>query len=262
MFVVLSKLLPPLIFPDGFTCILLMVVIFTLRRKPRLALGAATTALVLLFLASTPMVSDLLVGVIEGRSLPQIPLPSADAIVVLGAGAWPAEPPRPTVEVSGATANRLLYATKLYREGKAPTVILSGGQLPWRKDLPPESAGMAEVIEIMGVPSSAVVQEPESANTYENAVRTKAILEQRNLHRILLVTSALHMPRALFLFRQQGVEATSAPTDFISVSTSSDRFSWTEDIISLLPSAQALQLTTQALKELLGSAVYHMAGPP
>jgi uncharacterized SAM-binding protein YcdF (DUF218 family) len=263
MSIVFSKILPPLIFPDGLTCLLLFVVILTVRSKPRAALSAATAALVLLLVASTPLVSNLLVGSIEDQSAAQTPPPAADAIVVLAAGARPAEPPEPSVAVSGAMANRLLYAAKLYRDGKAPIVILSGGQLPWRKALPPLSAEMAEVIEMLGVPSSAVVQESESGNTYQNAIRTKAILERRNLRRILLVTSALHMPRALALFRQQGVETVPAPTDFISTSTkwADDSSSWQDLIISLLPSAEALQLTTQALKELLGSAVYRIAGP-
>src|SRR5580658_4048902 len=174
MSLVLSKILPQFIFPDGLTCLLLLLVIRFLRRKPRSALGAASAALVLLLVASTPLASQLLVGSIEARSMPQSSLPAADAIVVLGGGARPAEPPQPVVELDGATANRLLYAAKLYRDGKAPIVILSGGQLPWRKALPPVSAEMAEVIEIMGVPSVAVVQESESGNTYQNAILTKA----------------------------------------------------------------------------------------
>jgi uncharacterized SAM-binding protein YcdF (DUF218 family) len=261
MSLVLSKILPPLIFPDGLTCLLLLVAILTIRRRPGLALRTALAAWMLLLLASTPLVSHLLIGSSEARGMAEGPPPAADAIVVLGAGAWPAEPPQPCVEIDGATANRLLYAAKLYRDGKAPIVILSGGQLPWRKMFSPTSAQMAEVIEIMGVPSSAVVQESESGNTYQNATGTKAILEQRNLHRILLVTSALHMPRAMELFRGQGVEAISAPTDFISLPKSWADSSWPDLIISLLPSAEALQQTTQALRELLGSAVYRIAGP-
>jgi uncharacterized SAM-binding protein YcdF (DUF218 family) len=263
MSLVLSKLLPPLIFPDGMTCLLLLVVILTVRRKPRSALCAATAAFVLLLVASTPLASHLLVGSIEARSVPRAPLPIADAIVVLASDAWPAEPPQPFVRVDAATANRLLYAAKLYRDGKAPIVILSGGQLPWRKALPPLSAEMAEVIEIMGVPSYAVIQESESGNTYQSATRTKALLEERNLRQILLVTSALHMPRAMALFRQQGIQTISAPTDFVSTSTrlADDRSSWQGLIIALLPSADALERTTQALRELLGSAVYRIAGP-
>jgi uncharacterized SAM-binding protein YcdF (DUF218 family) len=261
MSLVLSKILPPLIFPDGLTCLLLLVVILTFRRRPALALRTAIAALMLLLLASVPMISHLLVGSIEARGVPESPPPAADAIVVLGAGAWPAAPPQPYLEIDGATANRLLYAARLYRDGKAPIVILSGGQLPWRKMFSPASAEMAAVIEIMGVPSSAVIQESESGNTYQNATGTKIILEQRNLHRILLVTSALHMPRAMALFKQQGIEAISAPTDFISRSTSWADASWPDLIIGLLPSAEALQQTTQALRELLGSAVYRIAGP-
>jgi uncharacterized SAM-binding protein YcdF (DUF218 family) len=261
MSLVLSKILPQFIFPDGLTCLLLLLVIRFLRRKPRSALGAASAALVLLLVASTPLASQLLVGSIEARSMPQSSLPAADAIVVLGGGARPAEPPQPVVELDGATANRLLYAAKLYRDGKAPIVILSGGQLPWRKALPPVSAEMAEVIEIMGVPSVAVVQESESGNTYQNAILTKAILEQHNLHRILLVTSALHMPRALALFRYQGVQAISAPTDFVSQSTTWGTAGWQDMIIALIPSAEALELTTQGLRELLGLTVYRIAGP-
>src|SRR5271167_4909074 len=96
MSLVLSKILPPLIFPDGLTCLLLLVVILTVRRKPRSALRAATAAFVLLLVASTPLVSHLLVGSIEARSVPQTPLPSADAIVVLAAGC-PAGRAGPTV---------------------------------------------------------------------------------------------------------------------------------------------------------------------
>jgi uncharacterized SAM-binding protein YcdF (DUF218 family) len=261
MSLILSKLLPPFIFPDGLTCWLLLLVIVTIRRKPGLATRVAVAALIVLLSGSTPLVSDLLVGSIEARSEAANPPPAADAIVVLGGGAWPAEPPQPFVEVAGTTANRLLYAAKLYRDGKAPIVILSGGRLPWTKALPPESAQMAEVIEMMGVPSSAVIQESESGNTYQNATGTKTILGQRNLHRILLVTSALHMPRALALFRQQGVEAVSAPTDFITRSRSWADSTWPDLILGLLPSAEALQRTTQALKELLGTAVYRIAGP-
>jgi uncharacterized SAM-binding protein YcdF (DUF218 family) len=258
---IVSKTIPSLILPDGLTCVLLLAAIATARWKPRLGVGVTIAALALLGAASMPLVSNLLVASIEARSVSEAPPPAADAIVVLAAGARPAEPPQPCVELAGPTANRLLYAVKLYRDGKAPIVILSGGQLPWRKDLPPLSAEMAEVIEIMGVPASAVVQETESGNTYQNAVGTKAILEQRNLHRILLVTSALHMPRALSLFRQQGIDAIPAATDFVSSSGSWVDRGWTEMVISLIPSAEALDLTTQALRELLGSAVYRIAGP-
>ena len=256
----LSKLLPALVFPDGLTCLLLAVTLWSLRRSRRLASAAAGCALLLLYLASNPLVCRLLVSSIESQTVVPDPIPDADAIVVLSGGAWAPEPPRPFIQLSGTTANRLLYAAKLYRDGKAPLIVVSGGQLPWNKDRPPESEEMAQVLQMMGVPASAVVQENQSGNTYQNAVDTRALLEQRNLHRIVLVTSAIHMPRAMRLFRQQGVNAVAAPTDFLPQSVGDSFSSWQEVILMMLPSAEALANTTQALKELLGAATYRILG--
>src|SRR5260370_27753447 len=95
-------------------------------------------------------------------------------------------------------------------------LIISGGRLPWQKSLPPISESMAEMAEMMGVPKSSVVQERDSGNTYENALDVNAILKARHFHRILLVTSAMHMPRALALVKHQGIDAIAAPCDFVS----------------------------------------------
>ncbi len=63
-------------------------------------------------------VSTLLVHSLEVRNIPRGPLPTAQAIVVLSSDAEPAIPPQPTVWVDDSTANRLLFAVKLYREAK------------------------------------------------------------------------------------------------------------------------------------------------
>ena len=260
--VFLSKFLSRLIFPDGLTCALLVIVLLTVRRRPRAAFGAASAALMLLLMASNTWVSLLLVGLLEAHNAPDGPLPHADAIVVLSSDAGPAHPPQPAAWVDGATANRLLYAVKLYREGKSRVIILSGGQLPWTRQLPPLSASMAEVIQIMGVPPSAMIQEAGSANTYENAANVKGILKARKFRQVLLVTSAIHMPRALALFKHQGIDAIPAPCDFVS--TPQAWIGATSDLealaLSAMPTADALMGTTSGLKEVIGAAVYHLAG--
>ena len=63
---------------------------------------------------------------LEWRYLPLEPVPTADAIVVLGGAVAPALAPRPWVEVSEA-GDRILYAARLYNQAKAPKLILSGG---------------------------------------------------------------------------------------------------------------------------------------
>jgi uncharacterized SAM-binding protein YcdF (DUF218 family) len=257
--VFLSKLLPPALSPIGIVCELLLISILTVRRGPRLARASAGAALLVLMIAGNSYFSALIAGVLESRHIPHGPLPRAQAIVVLSSDAEPATPPQPTVMLDGETANRLLFAAQLYRTRMAPIVILSGGRLPWSKDQPPISQGMAAVINLLGVPESAIIQEPDSADTYENAVDVKAILQARHLSRVLLVTSAMHMPRALALFKHQGIDAIAAPCDFIALTRPPTR-NWQAAALELIPDAGNLQMTTMAVREYLGIAVYHAAG--
>ncbi len=243
-------------------CELLVIALIIERQKPRLSRVMEIAALLLLILAGTRWFGRVLASPLEEYGLPGASIPNVQAIVVLSSGVKLPVPPQPTVTLDGATANRLLYGAELYRAGKAPIVILSGGQMPWTKDQPPMSQGMAEVIELMGVPKFAIIKEPDSANTYENAVDVAKILKARRIGRILLVTSAIHMPRALALFRHQGVDAIAAPCDFKTLSSSevSDAGGWQGRTIDLLPDADSLELTSAAWKEYFGIAVYHAAG--
>jgi uncharacterized SAM-binding protein YcdF (DUF218 family) len=262
MFVFLSKLLAPALSPIGIVCEVLIIAIIMLRARPRLGRALVALALVVLLVCSNQWFAAALVRYLETRNLPDGPLPDAQAIVVLSGGGQPAIPPQPTTAPDGPTANRLLYGAQLYREGKAPIVILSGGRLAWLKGLPPLSQNMAEIIELMGVPKAAIIQEHDSANTYQNAVEVNAILKQRHISRILLVTSAMHMPRALALFRHQDIDAIAAPCDFLSFTPRHDPDAgfWQAAAIDLMPDVNDLGMTSLAVKELLGMAVYRAAG--
>jgi uncharacterized SAM-binding protein YcdF (DUF218 family) len=202
---------------------------------------------------------------LEEQNLPTPPLSNAAAIVVLGGATRSADPPRPWVEVLEA-GDRVLYGAKLYREGKAPVVILSGGRVDWREEgdsgKNSESADMAELITTMGVPQAAILQDPTSLNTYENAVNVQQILRQKQLQGpILLVTSAIHMPRSLAIFRHLGIETIAAPTDFYTNSpAASEGFNPLGTIFRLLPTAEALYHSTLAIKEYIGLVVYRLQG--
>lgn len=258
MNVFLSKLLAPALSPIVIVGGLLLITILAVRRKPRLARAAAIGAALVLLVSSSQWFSFFLAGHLESRILPDGPLPAAQAIVVLSSGVQPAIPPQPAIVMDDATANRLLYAAQLYRQGKAPIVIISGGRVAWLKNVVPMSQSMAEVIELLGVPNSAIIQESDSANTYENAVDVGAILKARHIGRILLVTSAMHMPRALALFKHQGIDTIAAPCEFLSALPSAG--GWRARLISLIPDADSLRVTSMAVREFLGFAVYRAAG--
>ncbi len=260
MILFLSKLFAPALSPILIVCELLLITILTVGRRPRVARGAAVAALVILLVASNRWFTVLVTSYLESRNVPDGPLPKAEAIVVLSSDVEPATSPQPAIFLDQSSANRLLYAAQLYREVEAPAVIVSGGRLPWLKSVAPMSEGMAEVLELMGVPKSAITQEPQSANTYENAVDVKMLLTARHIGRILLVTSAMHMPRALALFKHQGIDAIAAPCDFVSLTGAGHTGSWRAAAIDLIPAPDKLTTTSEAFKEFLGLAVYHAAG--
>ncbi len=264
-FVFFSKLLPPFVYPLGLACML--IVLALALRRPRWQRVCLVVALLLLWLGSNRWVALGLARSLEWRYLP----PSGDAeshfgdaqvIVLLGGGTEPANYPRSMVEVSGA-GDRVLYAAQLYREGKADYILVTGGTIDWMPGAASSARDMGELLAWLGVPDEALWLEEESRNTYENAVFSARILQQKGIQRILLVTSALHMPRALRLFQAQGLEVVPLPADYTVTQANWQRL-WQGDlraqILALLPAVENLVLTTRVMKEYIGILVYQVKG--
>lgn len=261
MFVYFSKLLPLFLYPLGFTCVLLAIALIIHWFRPRWTPIPITLALLVLLLSGNGWVSNAIVQSLEWKYLPEGELPQADAIVLLGGSLRPISPPRSTVEVS-EQGDRALFAAHLYREGKAPFIIASGGRVQWRGGGPPEASDTENFLKAIGVPSQAILQEPDSLNTYENAVNVAKILQQRNMKRVLLVTSAMHMPRSLAIFRKQKIEAIPAPTDFLITEQllQEPGSSVKALILNFIPDVDRLQRATKAIKEYIGFVVYWLRG--
>lgn len=261
MFLFLSKLLPLFIYPLGLACLLLIGAFITVWKRPRWSALCIGLALVILLVSGNGWVATQLTYSLENQYVPTAELPKADAIVVLGGAIRPQFPPRPWIDVTEA-GDRAIYGAQLYRQGKAPVVILSGGRIEWQGGGPPESADMAKLVEALGVPATAILQDPTSLNTYENAVNVKKILQQRGIKQILLVTSAAHMPRSIQIFQKQGINAIPAPTDFLVSQQELKEQQATPQgkILSALPEAENLYRLTRALKEYIGIFIYRLRG--
>ncbi|MEH2210695.1 YdcF family protein [Nostoc sp.] len=261
MFLYLSKLLPLFFYPLGLACVSLVVALVTLWRRPRTAAIAIAFSLTLLLFCSNAWIAKSLVQSLEWQNIPPAQISNAEAIVVLGGATKSAFPPRPTVDLSEA-GDRVIYAAQLYRQKKAPIIILSGGRIDWRGSGSPESADMATILTSIGIPSEAIVQEPDSLNTYQNAVNIRKILLSRGINQVLLVTSAMHMPRSLQIFQRQGINAIPAPTDFLVSEGELQELGSTPKaaILNLLPDPDNLHQFTTALKEYIGSFVYRLRG--
>ncbi len=237
---------------------LLAVFVFLLLALPGRRRGfliAAIVVTLLLWLAATPWISYGLKFRLESRSrgVTAEALPNADAIVVLGGTLTPPASPGSDANLSAA-ADRLVFGARLYRLGKSPIILISGGNAAGAGTMQAESIHAAALMRSWGIPADAILTETESVNTYENAVFTKLMLNQYDLKTVLLVTSALHMPRALATFETAGIETTPAATDFeTSVPVASGLAAWIAD-------PAALEGTTRALKEYIGRLVYRQRG--
>lgn len=257
MFFFLSKFLPLFVYPVGLVCLLLLLALF-LRHYPRLQTAVLLFAVLYLYLAATPWVSLRLAQTLEWRYLPPDPLPSADVILLLGGATDFDGYPQTTVALN-ERADRIWYAAWLYHQGAADKLLLSGGLLPGNGRS--EANRMADALSLMGVPPTAVYLEEASRNTYENARFSQPILEENGLETILLVTSALHMPRSVAIFEKQGMAVIPAPTDYESVqSQPNQQGEQLFTLLHILPDATSLKRTTLVLKEYIGLLVYRMQG--
>ncbi|HEY9087648.1 MAG TPA: YdcF family protein [Anaerolineaceae bacterium] len=262
MFIFLSKFLPLLVYPLGLACILLIFVLL-LRKHPRLRTTLVVFALAVLWLGGNRWVGYSLARSLEWQYLPAEEIPAAEALVVLGGGTEPALYPRASVEVNTA-GDRVLYAGRLYKEGKAKYVLVSGGIISFLADseINPDE-DMADLLELTGVPRDAIWLQGESENTHDDAAMTAEILRQHGIDRVLLVTSAMHMPRSVALFEHEGIEVIPAPTDFTVTQAGWDALfapNLPAQAINLLPNVSTLHLTTNILKEYIGIAVYRLRG--
>jgi len=262
MFVYLSKLLPLLIYPVGLVSLIILLVLI-IEKRSRFPRGLLTFGLIILFLAGNRWVSYGLARSLEWRDLPPENTPSAEVIVLLGGGTEPGDPPRAMAEINSA-GDRVLYAAKLYQEGAAPVILVSGGNVEFSSDRTSTPAQeMTELLLLMGVPESAIWQQPDSQNTYEDALYSGEILADNDVNEVILVTSAMHMPRSKALFENQDISVIPAPVDFTITehnweTTFNPRVG--EFVIYVLPNASALNLTTNVLKEYIGMAVYSLRG--
>ena len=262
MFVFLSKFLPQLVYPLGLACILIVIVLIFPKKQAlrRWLLGGA---LFLLVVGGNRWISTSLARSLEVKvPAPQI-MPNAEVIVVLGGGTESFGAPRASVELNGA-GDRVLYAARLYREGIAPRLLLSGGNITWLGSRPSTPAEeMKEVMVFLGVPETALWLQPDSQNTYEDALFSAKMLKDEGIDRIVLVTSAMHMPRSKALFEKQGIEVIPAPADY-SVPDYVWQDLWHGDflsqVINLVPNVGSLSQTTSSLKEYFGLWMYGLRG--
>lgn len=229
--------------------ILALAIRAVVRRRPgRWAwLGAAVS----LAACSNALVAWALAGTLEW-SLPEVRLPERPPAVVVLSGSMVLGPDgRPVLATDSLV--RTLYASELQRRLRPDWIVASGGPAASAPGGGPVAAVMRDLLVRLGSPADRILVEGESATTYENAAFTKRLLDEKGIRDVVLVTEALHMPRALRVFRAAGLDARPAPCAFIA-----RRLPAVKD--ALLPDPWSALTVQRVAHEWIGMAWYRWRG--
>jgi uncharacterized SAM-binding protein YcdF (DUF218 family) len=250
---VASTLLRMLIMPPASLLLLIGAGWLLRRRWPRTGRALCGAGVLALLVISTNAGALLLLRPLENQTAPldYRQASGAGAIVVLGAGSVEGAPEYGGQDVPDQVALvRLLYAAHLQHATGLP-LLASGGNGAPARGVQPKAAMMARVLrEDFKTPVAWV--EDQSEDTAENAVNSARILKAAGVHRVLLVTQAMHMPRAQAEFARNGIEVVAAPTLFYS------RVTWSPYM--LVPSASGLYRSFYAIHEWMGLLWYRLRG--
>jgi uncharacterized SAM-binding protein YcdF (DUF218 family) len=245
----LHKLLPIFVLPLAWVFVLLAIALIRKKRWPLIA------ALVVLYLASLPLVGASLWRALESR-YPQQTLDrveKVDAVVPLGGIFGPPECQGCLANL-GEAGERLEAGIELWQRKKADHLVFTAGRIPWEARAEAEGFRSMRAAMARGVPADKIVVTGEVGNTADEARAVAAVLHQRGWSKIILVTSAWHMPRAARMFRKAGVDFVPFPVDY-QIDPQSPL-----TLLDFLPRADGLARTETALRELLGIVFYALRG--
>jgi len=246
----LTKILLLLIVPPSGMLVLMAAGLVVQRWNRTAGRLLVVLGVLLLYAASLPPVSDMLIRPLESYAPPfSGTTERVDAVVVLGSGAtdlsWVPAPPAP----SAIALERLTAGIEVARRLRVPLVISGGTGEVDGSDVR-EADAMADAAVRLGFPRRSISAENSSRNTLENARAVGRLLSGRT---VVLVTSAYHMRRAAAMFRKQGFTVIPAPAGYRARSRT---LSWT----GLIPRASDLAVSSLAVAERLSLAWYGMRG--
>ncbi len=186
---------------------------FTRHRRTGCALSGGAI-LLLLLMGFSPLAGLLAVPLETRFPPPPEDAPAPDGIVVLGGSV--------DESLSGAlnrvtlseAAERVTAPIALKRQYPAARLVFTGGTSALRESPYTEAETVRKFWREVGLDQGDVVYEEKSRNTFENAVFTRDVIHPKPGERWLLVTSAMHMPRSIGIFRKAGFAVVAYPVDY------------------------------------------------
>ena len=241
----LHKILP-LIFSPLFFIITLIIFGLILSSKK-----ISLTGVAILFIFSMPIISEKLIAYLESdyELIKPSKVESADAVVVLSGMVKTIQTKNGLDYEWGGAVDRFFTGIELFNLNKAPTLIFTGGKLPWSIGLPEGEFLREEAIKL-GIPKKDILLTENVENTDQEAKAIKKILSLDN-PKVILVTSAFHMPRAQLVFEAAGINVVPFPVDFM---TGAGKLTF----MSFIPSASSFASTSLFVREMIGRTYYNL----
>jgi uncharacterized SAM-binding protein YcdF (DUF218 family) len=247
----LEKIAASFIMPPGLFVLLLLVLTIYLFKKSDSGLIKLLTVFLLLFFffLSTAFGVRILLHPLENYA-EEISVNAFEShpIVVLGGGLnyHSESEAKPSVH----SLQRLVKGYQLHRRLNTP-LIYSGG-IAIGQDKISEADAAGELLQSLGMNLEFYISEDQAQTTFENAAYLKRWIEENEVEKVYLVTSAYHILRSAAVFEAQNIEFLAVHSGFIS----NHQFSW----LDYLPNRGALTANLSAIHEWVGLAWYYLRG--
>jgi len=208
-------------------------------------------AISILILCSLPIFSNKLIIYLENEYIlsDASSAKTADAIVVLSGMVRPINGKNGLSYEWREASDRIFAGIELVKKNKAPIMILTGGKLPWSVGKP-EGEYLRDIAIKYGIHNKNVFLTENVENTDQEA-RAVAKLLHKASPKIILVTSAFHMPRAKKVFEAAGIKTEPFAVDFLSEVGN-------KKIMDFIPNAKAFSDTSLFVRELIGRLYYNL----
>ncbi len=217
-----KKIISPFLLPIPFSLTISFVGLFLIlfTRKQKTGKIMVSVGLCTLAIFSYKPIPDYFLALLEHRYDTYVPelhvgnstqerRYSVKYVVVLAGGIAPDRTIPITSQLSYATLIRVIEGVLIYRENPGSKLVLSGGS---GSESYPEATGMADLAKAIGIGEGDIVIESDSRDTKDQARLIKSIVDDKPF---ILVTSAVHMPRSMALFKKLGMDPIPAPTDYL-----------------------------------------------
>ena len=257
MFFALSKIIDFILLPICWIFILLLISSLTKSQKSRKR--SLLSVLVILTLFSNPWFVNRLYVFYEQPTISLLQSEYYTWGIVLGGGMIrPGDEDQSDKINVGETADRFIQPILLYKAGKIKKILITGGNTSIGKikvDKGHETSDVRQLMISMGVNPKDIYMETKARNTRENALYSAQKLKNYiKSEEVLLITSAMHMPRSIRCFEKVGFKVKAYPVD----KKGSKNESGLLDLLT--PSDQNLSRTSQLIREISGLIIYMIMG--